>query len=381
MNIVFAARSDLLTRRGGDTVQILKTKEAIEVLTGKKIVLCLNANELSTLNRIDVVHVFNLQTTDVTLAFIRSAKKIGAQVVLSTIYWNLWHAAFVDKIRSRWPAANLQAVPYLERFWRFVFQNRLIKKGFLGYEYVQSKKEIIDSSDLLLPNSDEELASVAKDICVDVADLMLKSIVVPNAVDLITLSPSLCGVEVPNVAARSRTAVAIIGRIEPIKNQLSVIYALKDRPEIPMLIIGRKSNDPKHAEYVRHVIATGLERGNVCFIDEIPHEEVITFLASVKVHVLASFRESPGLATLEALYAGCNVVTSSATYCPINYYSFERYGSQCNPFSVRSILEAIDCELNAPAPQFPKEYFEKFSYHNVAICTYGAYTTLFNSNN
>lgn len=372
MNIVFAARADLLIRRGGDTVQILKTKTAIEAISGKQIVLCLDPAELATFSGVDIVHVFNLQTTDVTLDFVRAAREIGAKVALSTIYWNLWHAAFVDKIRSRWPNADLRVVPYLENLWRFVFQGRASKKGFLGQEYMRGKKEIIDRSDLLLPNSDEELITVAKDVGVDVAELVAKTVVVPNAVDL----ASSQNVRDSSIDDISRTAVAIVGRIEPIKNQLGVIQALMNRPEVPMLIIGRKSSDPKHDEYCRQVYAAGKERGNVQFIDEIPHEEVMALLARVKVHVLASFRESPGLATLEALYAGCNVVTSSEAYCPTLYYSFDKHATQCDPFSIRSIREAIERQLSAPKPLISPEYFESFSYDSVAKCTYGAYVTL-----
>lgn len=376
MKIVFAARPDLLTRKGGDTVQILKTKSAIEALAGIEIGLCLDPAELATFGSVDLVHVFNLQTTDVTLAFIREARKVGAKVALSTIYWNLWHAAFVDKIRSRWPSFHLGFVPLLERPWRFLFQGRAAKSGFLGKEYVEKKREIVDNADLLLPNSHEEIATVASDTGLELAELVDKSVVVPNAVDLSSLSDAAGKQGVP---AESRKGVVVVGRIEPIKNQLAVIEALAGQPTVPILIIGRRSNDPKHEEYCNQVVAAGRKRGNVRFIDEIPHDEVMALLATAKVHVLASFRESPGLATLEALHGGCNIVTSTATYCPIGYYSFEELGSQCNPFSVGSIRNAIRKELEAPSPRASEKYFEQFSYGHVAKCTFAAYVKLTSS--
>jgi glycosyltransferase involved in cell wall biosynthesis len=375
MKILFAARPDLLTRKGGDTVQILKTKAAIEALSGTKIGLCLNPEELATFGPVDLVHVFNLQTTDVTLAFIREARKMGAKVALSTIYWNLWHAAFVDKIRSRLPSFYLGFVPFLERPWRFLFQGRAAKTGFLGKTYVEQKREIVDNADLLLPNSDEEIATVASDTGLRLTELVGKSVVVPNAVDLSSLPDVVRGQE---ALFESRKAVAVVGRIEPIKNQLAVIQALADQPAVPILIIGRRSSDPKHDDYCNQVVAAGRNRGNVRFIDEIPHDEVMALLTTAKVHVLASFRESPGLATLEALHAGCNIVTSTATYCPIDYYSFEEFGSQCNPFSINSIRKAIRKELNAPVPRVTAKYFEQFSYDCVAERTYAAYEKLNN---
>lgn len=84
MNIVFGIREDYAINRGGDTFQMLKTKEYLEKYEDiGEIRVVTTPNEL--IGKIDILHVFNLQTTQLTYSLIRKAKEMQAKVVLSPI--------------------------------------------------------------------------------------------------------------------------------------------------------------------------------------------------------------------------------------------------------------------------------------------------------
>ena len=59
-----------------------------------------------------------------------------------------------------------------------------------------------------------------------------------------------------------------------------------------------------------NVIKLGKKRGNTFFLGEISHDDIYPYYSKAKVHVLPSFRESPGLSTLEAAVFGVNCVVS-----------------------------------------------------------------------
>ena len=84
------------------------------------------------------------------------------------------------------------------------------------------------------------------------------------------------------------------------------------------------------------------------FIDEISPEEVKTYYRQAAVHVLPSFRESPGLVSLEAFYNGCEIVVSDSRFVPINYYRFNEIAHICNPFDPKSIKGAVLSALIMP---------------------------------
>ena len=88
---------------------------------------------------------------------------------------------------------------------------------------------------------------------------------------------------------------------------------------------------------------------------------------------MPSYRESPGLSTLEALWYGCEVVTSSEAFCPVKYYKFDKYAHLCNPNNIVSIKNAILEAFNTKKNTISKDYFDFFSYENVAKLTLEAY--------
>ena len=83
MKVLMQSRVSLFSVPGGDTIQILKTKDCL-----KKIGIEVNiSTELAPdLDGYDLVHLFNLTRPQEVYLQARNAKKFGKKIVLSPIY-------------------------------------------------------------------------------------------------------------------------------------------------------------------------------------------------------------------------------------------------------------------------------------------------------
>lgn len=167
--------------------------------------------------------------------------------------------------------------------------------------------------------------------------------------------------------------VLCAARVEPLKNQLRILKALKNVPDIPLVFAGSTKGDKR---YNRKVRSYAKKRGNTYFINEVSQEYMAFVYSNALVHVLPSFQESSGLATIEALFCGIPVVTSSDFFCPVRFYKFDKFGIQCNPYSTRSIRKSILFAKEQTIDGINKGYKSYFSYKNAALLTYKAYSSI-----
>ena len=75
MNIAFGIRPDYLTNRGGDTYQMLKTKEYLERFEDMNIQIITRSEELK--DGFDILHIFNMQNPDFAYEMLKKAKNLG----------------------------------------------------------------------------------------------------------------------------------------------------------------------------------------------------------------------------------------------------------------------------------------------------------------
>ena len=384
IKIIFANRKDCFDKPGGDTVQMLKTKEYLEKYYPVEIEILLTPKEILSDKEAKIVHIFNLQTINETNKFINAARIGNKKVVLSTIYWNLLDTYYIKYLES----LNISPIDIPDFFKLILIKvfnlfilsipnlrkkyERYISKGLFGTkQYVLQRKQALINSDLLLPNSEEEMILCAKDFHLEKQYIENKSCIIPNATEFSEESINIENIK--DNYQKLKNFILQVGRIEQIKNQLNLLLSLKDYPEIPIVFIGRYT-DKKYFDKLKKIAE---KRGNVFFIEQMPHNNLINFYKQASVHVLASFRESPGLVSLEAKAAGCPIVVSSKKYCPINYYNFDKYASICNPYDKISIKNAVftAIKLNTNNP-LPDKYKTYFSYNNVAKLTYNSYLSL-----
>ncbi len=365
MKVLFANRKDCLTRRGGDTTQMLLTKKYLETMYGLDIEFCFDAEELLE-KECDIVHIFNVQTYNESAAFIKSALQKKFKIVLSPIYWNYNYAMFsyalgvlkIYKPRKIHKHLSSPAIYVGSKLLKNVYQSKNTRKTV---EY------IIDNSDILLPNSNEELEMIQKHF--KLARPIHHSIV-PNAIEL--------PLQTFPVYPKDNNIVIQVGTIIPGKNQMGTLLSLIKEPEIKIYFVGRIQD----FNYYQSMLKIAKRRGNVFFTGELSSNEVNEYYQKAKVHVLPSFGETTALVSLEAMLYGCEIVVSNADHIPVKYYKYDEIGHICNPFDTNSIKRSI---LNAiEHPKYnavkAKDYFDFFNYSIVAEKTYNSYLNLLLNN-
>lgn len=382
MKVIFANRSNCLSSPGGDTVQMLKTKEYLEKNHNIEIEICLNPDHIASVTDSPIVHIFNIQTIDETLAYIKASKTLGKKIVLSTIYWDLSHSVFTYKV-FQWTNMVLgyrMSNVMKEILFKFAYLKSLFRNHEVDYYatelYCKKRQLALLEADVLLPNSLEELRILSKEFKVDYSELLSKSLIVPNAVD-IEQEKTMCKDNNKDIEAIKNIGdfVLEVGRIEVNKNQLNVVKALYDLPEIPIVFIGRVNDSKVDFAYFEKLQELAKKRGNVFFANQLTQDVVFQYYKNARVHILPSFRESPGLSSLEALYFGCEIVTSSSEFCPIKFYKFDEKSHICNPYSTDSIRKAVIKAFNNPLNSFHDEdYFSNYSYERVSNITYEGYS-------
>lgn len=105
--------------------------------------------------------------------------------------------------------------------------------------------------------------------------------------------------------------VLSVGRIEPRKNTLRLIQAMKPLG-LPLVLIG--GFDETQRAYCDRVRAEIAANPWVTHLGRVDDAMLASAHAAARVHVLVSHNETPGLVSLEAGLAGANVVTSPLPY-------------------------------------------------------------------
>lgn len=334
MKIAFCTRSDYDKPLGGDAVQLLKTKEYLEKQFDIKVLIVTDPELLD--QSFDLIHIFNFSVFRVTRTFINKAKDLGKPVVASSIYWDYSYAMTQNLCKllgygSFLSARKMNILRFCDRLLAVLFN----KPTYISRRFRSNLRYFIDSVDLILPNSIEEakllyhFAGISGDI------KFAKNFVVHNAVEIKDYEILDENVFFEKYAI-PRGYILQVGRIEYVKNQLNLIYALMRRPEIPLVFIGYTSD----TEYMKALKRVAERRGNVFFLSEVKHEDIYSFYYYAKVHVLLSLRESPGLVSLEALSQGCPIVVADHRFAPIRTY-FGQEAFIVDPLNEESIYNGV----------------------------------------
>lgn len=378
IQIIFANRKDCFERKGGDTVQMIKTKEFLEKAFNVDIKICLTPEEIIADKTAKIVHIFNLETINETNEFIKAAKQTNKKVVLSTIHWNLLDTYYVKYLEylniDPIDAPSIVKKILISIFNFFILNIPALRNSFKEYiekglcctkRYKESRQNALKSADLLLPNSDEEMILCADDFELDRDYIKNKSIVIPNATDFTVIDEDLIDeFDLP------KNYVVIAGRIDSTKNQYNIVRALFNNKEIGIVVVGRVQNE----KTFQRINKLAQKRGNVFFLNQLPQEKLVAIYKNAICHCLPSFYDTTGLVNIEALLCECPIVVSNSKHCPVKYYEFDKYGQICNPYNLKSIRNAVlNCVSKREKVIVSEEYKRKISYKNVAHLTHEAY--------
>lgn len=358
MRVLWLVRDNLQTHPGGDTTQILQTKAALERL-GVSVELA--SNLPPELERYDVVHLFHLDRLWEHLAVCRRLRPARAVAVLSTIYWPADEFDRGGRVGVQGLLARIfgseacQTMRLVQRFGLHSLQDRTLRgwdRRLLSFR--RAARSLLEAVAVILPNSSAELRQIEE--CFGV---QWPAVVVPNAADVGTFAPA------PETPPQ-RTGVLCVGRIEPRKNQLALLRALRDS-DIPLTLVGQPGRFSRgYARRCRRAAGP-----NVRFLEYRSPARLRGTYHAARVHACVSWYETPGLASLEAALSGCNLVLTPGGSTREYFRDQAFYAQPDDPHSIRAAVEAALAA--APEPDLAHRVARDFNWDAAARSTLRGY--------
>jgi glycosyltransferase involved in cell wall biosynthesis len=281
LRIAVAGPLGAMNAPGGGEVQMRAT---VDALTRLGVDARLWRPWEEPLGQFDVLHLFGSVPEHLTLATLARRRNVG--VVVSPIAWFSWQAcaresgpwwrraAAVGKFALR---AALPRIPS----WR---------------------RRLYHAADVLLPNSHAEAQQLTRLFGVPTDRIH----VTPNGAD-----PRFADAD-PRPFRRlvgTDEFVLCPGRIEPRKNQLTLVRAMRGA-ELPVVLLGDAV--PGHEDYLAQCRRDGGDQ--VIHVPRVDHGDpmLASAYAACSCLALCSWFETPGLVALEAALTGCPLVLPSA---------------------------------------------------------------------
>lgn len=375
MKILMLGRDGLFDATGGDRIQVEQTAHELRKLN-------IEVETMSALNpdfsKFDLVHVFQLDWNPDCYFQIQNAKKANKKIVLSAIHHNINELKRFDDL-YQFDFRRITGTLIQDQFKRDQFKELykdILKPKRLGMAFaswlIGFKKMFsaaLGASDIVLVQTELEAQDLKTTYNVDFTWK-----VVTNGVSekFFTLSETVVN------PLPFENYILVVGRIEPRKNQESIIRAVASlRQEtgldLKLVLIGAKSGK-KHFEY-NHIIDNQI-RDNpwITHLDHVDYNLMPAYYKFAKVCVSASWFETTGLTSLEALFCGTNAVASGAR--AKEYLG--SYASYCDPHDVATVKNSIIKEYNSPRPLLEQSFKNRYTWRKTAEDTLAVYKLLLN---
>lgn len=329
MRVLMQGRADLWVVRGGDTVHVARTAEALAALLPDVDVDVAAGLEVDP-GGYDLVHLFNALRADEFYLAAEAAAVAGRPVVATPLWWDLpamarEGAPVHDALLRRWPGEERLRTRALGRAEAVLVGGEGEGQMLLG----------------AFPHLSAERVHV-----------------VPVGSD---------GLGAPAAGSlRERLGLAeyalSVARVGPHKNQLGLCRAAGELG-IPLVLVGQ----PQDALYVRQC-----REGApwVRFLGFLEEGLLAAAFAEARVHALPSWCELPGLSTLEAAAAGCQVV-STGRGTAREYLGDDAW--YCDPSDAGSLRRALAAAWEAPPRPALAERARGFTWARAAAATWSVY--------
>lgn len=343
---LLAGKLDALAAPGGGEVQLLAMADA---LPASGVDARLWRPWEDTLADVDLLHLFG--SLPEHLATVASAKKQGVPVVLSTIAW--------FDLASRWHETG--SLPR-----RVIACGRyLARRALPGVR--DWRRQLYHAVDLLLPNSTAEAEQLMRLFGVPAERIH----VVPNGASehLADGDPQsfirLAGV---------RDFVLLAGRIEPRKNQLNFLRAMRGS-KLPIVVLGNVvPGQERYLDACRRAADA-----SVRFVDALPHDDpwLAGAYAACRCLALPSWYETPGLAALEAGMSGVPLVLTDRGSTREYFGDLARYVSPGDRDAIRrEVVAAYGARRN---PELACLVSQRYRWSAAAAATREAYAQVLSS--
>jgi glycosyltransferase involved in cell wall biosynthesis len=291
----------------------------------------------------DCLHLFGSEPEHVAVA--QAARRRGVPVVLSTIAW------FDAAARWREPGPWHRRLAGCAKLWA-----RAALPGMPSW-----RRRLYHLADALLPNSRAEAEQLVR-----LFDAPRERIhVVPNGAD------SRFAHATPDAFIDRygvKDFILYAGRIEPRKNQLNFLLAMRDVPT-PVVVLGATA--PGCEGYLKRCRKAAGPR--VQFVGHIDHDDPLlaSAYAACRCLVLASWFETPGLVALEAGLTGTPLVLTQRGSAQEYFGPQARY---VDPADVPGIRRTVSAAIAAPrSAELASLIRRRYSWRAAAESTLAAY--------
>ncbi len=317
LRVLLVTRSTVHGRAGGDFTQLLFTKRALEEAG-------VVADVAPTLDPdprgYDLAHVFGVYDPTDAQRQIAACRRAGVPVALSPLWWDLYEYYGRSRGLDRALGGSRRLVESrLRRLHetatdRFLRRNE--KKKYRARIALQTS--LMREADVLLPNSTIEAFLIGRDLKLQDRPM----VVVHQAVD----------VPLGERSGEPRRGVLCVARIEPNKNQAALLYALRDL-DVEVTLVGA-CYEPDYLRLCKRYMDSRHR-----WIDMIPRDEVLALMRSAAVHVLPSWFEFPGIASLEAAAMGAHAIAGGKGTEREYLGEFAQYVDPEDPAGIRAAVE------------------------------------------
>lgn len=373
MKVLMQSRENFYKLKGGDTVQLLKTKEQLEKL-GVNIKISLELEP--DLSAYDIVHLSNITRIHETYIQMKNAKRQRKPVVLSTIFWPMedfeqnGQIGLRKLINSHLKIDSIERIKAAARFIKDKSARNKAARSLLTVGYSAMQCYVVNNASLFLPNAEMEMDKFCEQFGIQKKNY----VVVPNAIDD-DIAREKYNEPVLEEFEKYKDAVICVGRIEPRKNQLALVKAL-DGSGLKLVLAGGVSpNQKKYFEEVNKYIKANK---NFYYIPGISNDKLYMLYRICRVSALPSWLDTPGLASLEAAAMGCNLAVSSRG--SVTEY-FLDYACYCEPDDISSIRRAVFTAYKKDKNQnLVNHVFKNYTWKEAAKATLYGYELVLKSN-
>ena len=319
MRVLLQARSNLWSKPGGDSIQIHSLAQGLKEI-GYDVEIDLRTNR--RLDDFNLVHCFNISRIQETYQQVLNAERQATPYIITPIFQNLSEYNLRGRYglggrfaaRLSYETAEQLRNTYL---WLRNESSHSACKAIWQDGYLTAVRHVLHNASGIVYNSTSENNEIQHFFKPTRRAPFTK---IPVGVNLNELDEADTDF---SKQLGIKSYVLCVGRIEDLKNQHRVIQALKNAPHLPLVFIGFPN--PNHRRYVRRFISMVHSRRNTFWFHNLDRKSVLSAIKGAKVHVLASFFETTGLANLEAAYLGSSVVSTNQGYCQEIFGKYANY--------------------------------------------------------
>ena len=340
MKVVFFSYPASFQNVGGGEIVLLKLKEYLENLG---ITVSLFDMWRDKIEDFDILHIFG--SVRDCLGLMRVAKARGVKVAISPIFWSSFQRALYthESMKEK-----------TDLFFRHLTK-------FMLPTFPSARRSMLIEADILFPNSEMEKKQLGRLFWVP----MDKMRVIYNAADA-----KFCDAcPEPFFEQFGREPFILsVGRIEPRKNQLNLIRAVK-LFKFPLIFIG----NPVSGYETYYRACRNEAPPYVKFFPGMKHGDLLlqSAYSASELFVLPAWFETPGLAALEAALAGTRVAVTRGGS------TVEYFGNRVEYFEPKSpvqIAAAIQKSIKKPKMPYLRDHVSRcFTWDKIADETLSAY--------